>query len=503
MFPKKFFFAAFFLFAFFFFAETQTFACSCAGKPTVLGEFERSDLVIATELVAVNKVREKDEKDKYDIGYIDSVSMRVEKVYKGNAKIGDILTFRQGGGSDCGWTFDETNIGYEYLFYVNRPYSDEEVKFENKDAKLMYYAGFCGRSSGLKGAVDDLLYLNNLAKTRGRSRLSGTLESWSSDKPSFAGVKIKITGKKKIYETKTNANGVYEIYDLPADEYLVEPQMPNGWKISRFTNSEYTEYYPGESFAIQRKSKNQVSIVIDEKRHAALDLSFSIDNAISGKVISPAGKPMKNVCVAAVSTQVEEKIYHRDTNCTNEKGEFNIESLRAGNYILIINDDGKIDGDEPFGTLFYPGIAERKSAGVVAVEAGKFVNNINIQIPEAVELFEIKGQLIYSDGKPVVDEYVKFKVSDESVYNEDSVKSDDSGRFSISIPKGAKGILFAEDYVYESHFDKCTNKAEILKSVGKESQKIKTNEIKIEGEKTPAEVKLSFPFPGCTKVKEQ
>jgi hypothetical protein len=241
MFPKKVFFSVFFLFAFFFFAETQVFACSCGSKPTVLDQFESSELVIAPEFVAVEKIREKEKEDEYDIDYIKSVSMRVEKVYKGNVKVGDILTFAQGG-ADCIWTFDEDGIGDEFLFYLENPSKGHPI-FDNKDndAKPMYRAVTCGRSRGSKGTIDDLLYLDNLAKTRGRTRLSGTLGRWLSDAPSFAHIKIKITVKNKTYETKTDASGIYEIYDLPAAEYSVEPQIPAGWNCKEFQNIKTNE----------------------------------------------------------------------------------------------------------------------------------------------------------------------------------------------------------------------------------------------------------------------
>lgn len=31
---------------------------------------------------------------------------------------------------------------------------------------------------------------------------------------------------KKTYETKTDENGVFEIYDLPPGKYFIEPEMP-------------------------------------------------------------------------------------------------------------------------------------------------------------------------------------------------------------------------------------------------------------------------------------
>ena len=46
------------------------------------------------------------------------------------------------------------------------------------------------------------------------------------------GKRIKIIGKDKTYEAKTDKDGIFEIYDLPPGKYFVEPEMPAGWKIN-------------------------------------------------------------------------------------------------------------------------------------------------------------------------------------------------------------------------------------------------------------------------------
>ena len=47
--------------------------------------------------------------------------MVVQNVFKGNVKVQDAISFAQGNGIDCLWTFDETMIGHEYLLYLNSP----------------------------------------------------------------------------------------------------------------------------------------------------------------------------------------------------------------------------------------------------------------------------------------------------------------------------------------------------------------------------------------------
>src|SRR6185295_9424075 len=78
--------------------------------------------------------------------------------------------------------------------------------------------------------VDDLLYLDNLKTTRGRSRVSGTFEQGDSELD-VAGRKIWVLGHGKVYEATTDKNGVYELYDLPPGRYMLEPELPLGWRI--------------------------------------------------------------------------------------------------------------------------------------------------------------------------------------------------------------------------------------------------------------------------------
>jgi hypothetical protein len=151
-------------------------------KPTLLDAFESSNLVITARLASVEKIREKERK--YDVGYIRSaISMIVDKVYKGDVKPGAALKFGQ---VWCRHVFDfrrrvdRTTV----LFYVGSPtraaLSVREwhpatvwPKEGGQPTEPMYHAVHCGRSNGLRSAHDDLAYLDNMAKAKGRTRLSG------------------------------------------------------------------------------------------------------------------------------------------------------------------------------------------------------------------------------------------------------------------------------------------------------------------------------------------
>lgn len=478
--------------------NTQSvFACSCGDKPTVLESYKGAELIVATKFVSVNKVSERQDED--DDGYIKSVKMVVERVFKGDVKVGDELIIGQGDGVSCAMVFEEESIGNKILFYLNSPRSDYKESNTPLDSKTDKYSrvSFCGRSVRNAGkATDDLLFLEKADQVSDKSRVSGTLYNWR-DLLNTSEIYINISGKDKTYKIKTDKNGVYEIYDLPKGEYTLEPQIPKGWKIDGFN---YFRGSPSISSIIDR-TKHAISVGLREKEHIGINFSFAIDNAIRGKVLSPTGKPMENVCLDAVSVESKEKDYRGYRGCTNEKGEYEIDEISPGNYFLVLNGDGKIDSDEPFNTLFYPGVSNRKNSGVVSIEIGKFLRDIDIQIPKLVELIQVSGKLIYSNEKPFPNEWVEFKPTETDKFDSSRTKTDEQGNFSLKVPKGASGFLSSNDYVYSGEYKNCEKLEELLRKSGERSKRIETEEFRLKASIDLYDVKLVFPFPKCEKTK--
>jgi hypothetical protein len=207
--------------------------------------------------------------------------------------------------SACIWTFSEESIGHQYLFYLARPEKLAKDDFLPSKVPGLWFAFTCGRSRGLGGAVDDLLYLENLKKVRGKTRTSGTLDGgWINPHLDVAGKKIKIIGPKKTYEVKTDKDGVFEIYDLPPGKYFIEPEAPAGWKI----DPSWLRYSPSvvrnDFDEPELKSLKQVSVILEPKKHAGVDIFFTVDNFVRGRVLGPKGKPMVNVCVYLLTSTI-------------------------------------------------------------------------------------------------------------------------------------------------------------------------------------------------------
>jgi uncharacterized GH25 family protein len=469
-------------------------ACSCGPTPDVLQSYEGAHSVVVTRVVSVEKTEKAapagriSDGENY-VGGVKSTKMLVERVFKGNLKVGEEITFGQGGGADCIWTFEEENIGQQFLFYL---YTRE------KNPKLWYGFG-CGRSRMLAQAREDLLYLNRLDKVRGRTRISGTIIKNDGEGDwSVEGRRIRINGEKKSYEVKTDEHGVYEIYDLPAGKYTIEPETPAGWKVDKYYLSTSSSFAPDRDAEVWKK----IPVILEEKKHASLDIHFEIDNAIRGKIHDPAGKPLKDVCVKALLADNSETGYHVD--CTDMNGAFAITELPPGSYILVINEEGKISSKEPFKTFYYPNVFAREKATVINIGAGDHLAGFNIYAPRMEEIITIEGRFLYSDGKPVAGETVAFvadKTSD-GIEGDARTTTDAQGRFSIRILKNLKGELFGQMYIYAGEFEKCPKLEEEIKRGGGSSAELKTPVVEIQAEGDLQNVDLKYPFPGCRKAKQ-
>lgn len=499
---KKIFISVFAIFLGLFVLAAQTVkACSCGPTPNVLESYESSDQVVILKAVSIEKVSGDDQ---YFVDGVKSTKMVVEKAYKGTLKVGDEITFAQGGGADCIWTFNEKSIGDQFLFYLINPRDNSNI-----------WVGFaCGRSRGLKGAMADLKFLENIKDLIGKTRVSGNLVCWSNNCPNIFQRKVKfISENNTVYEAITDKNGFYDIYDLLAGIYVIEPELPLGWKVSNYWLQYSTTYlgkynpYPREVFDPEEfpnyDPQKHFPIVLKDKKHAELNFHLKINNSIQGRILDPVGKPMKGVCVNAVSADATDFSYG-SFDCTDKDGKFKITELYWKNYVLVINGDEKeISAKRPIEMLFYPGVNERSKATVINISEGKEVKLNDFSVPKLLETITITGKLYYSDGSLVKSHQNVQFVEDKKVGNYDPDPydyTDDNGVFELKIFKGQSGKIRGQMIFGKHHLDSCPNlrNAVIEDNIGG-SITAASQWIEIKADKDVKDLKITLPFRECKK----
>lgn len=230
-------------------------ACSCGGKPSVCSAYATADAVF---IGTVTRVEDKTTEAEDGRGYLawQVAYVQVDEAFKG-AKTPQLI-FRSYG-SSCDVHYVE---GQRRLFYAAHD------KQENS-----WSIGFCGRSSLLQYAADDLLYLRGLPASAQKTRIAGDVKA--RDQKPLMGVRVKLIGQSKTYEVFTDKNGVYEAYDLPAGIYVVEPEPPLNMKLS------YTSVTLGDV-------RDRQTVELKDKSCAGINFYFVESTTVGGRVLSPA-----------------------------------------------------------------------------------------------------------------------------------------------------------------------------------------------------------------------
>lgn len=471
-------------------------ACSCGQQPTVLDAFDSSDEVVILRTIAVEKAE--DNEREHHVDGVRSTTMVVERVFKGKLKVRDQIVFGQGGGADCIWTFKEEFVGQQFLFYVNRPEKRSRSDYLGSKDPDLWFAVTCGRSRALAIATEDLLYLENMEKLLGKTRISGRIGGWQGPDVDVDNKRIKIIGAKKTYETKTDEHGIFEIYDLPPGKYFVEPETPAGWKLAVYWLGYSPSVVENKEGGLELTKSKQVAIMLQPKKHAAVYLAFEPDNFVRGRVIGPKGRPMSNVCVYLLRPKAE----FGKSGCTDRHGRYKIASVWPGEYVLGANQRDKPSARQPFFKIFYPGVSDRERAVVINIRPGENLENTDFVIPKLEETIVIKGILRYSDGRPVSDEWVKFIVTNgvETVHGDTSETTDSDGRFTLTVFKGLQGEVSGEFWLYKGLYKNCP-KADELIAKSDDGLRVYSNVLKLTTGEDVHDVELTLPFPRCEKAK--
>jgi hypothetical protein len=458
--------------------------CSCGGAPTICESYASADAVF---IGSVQKVEQDEAKKNGETGATSSgqiAHVQVERVFKGNDE--SEVIFRSGNTS-CDVFYKE---GQRWLFYA----------YYDKKSQAWRIAP-CDRSALIEKAADDLLYLQALPTSAQKTRVSGDLKHYENDPEkgyslveNLGGVRVKVSSGQKTYEVYTDGNGVYEIYGLPPGKYTIQPEIPPGLKI-------WFPIYRGE---IDYSDRNAIKVTLKEKSCAGANFVFSAGATINGKVFGADGRAMPNVCLSLQpkgKTVADNWLF----DCTDEQGQYELREIPPGAYVIVVNYHGKISSNEPFPTAYYPGVFDKERARVLSIAGGDRLEDVNVHITSQENRNVIQGVLLYSDGRPVADEFVEFKaeVVKEGYSGEVHTKTDAQGRFSLNVLQGLKGRIYGFMYAYSDQYLNCPQLEKLIEAKGGSVPPIETTPIHLEVTADMQGVKLIFPFPYCVKAKRE
>jgi hypothetical protein len=410
----------------------RCWACACAGNwPSVKQAWKDSPAVF----LGTVEVADPDGDDRQMMFQEQFVRIRVDEAFKGVSR-GQTIELHQGA-NDCDAKF---RTGRRAVFYMYSGTTHGSLTVP-----------WCTHAFGsAEPAGDDLLFLRGLPKSAIGTRLSGEVDLYEDSSTDafkrIGGVpnlRVKVSGPLGFTrETVTNIAGVYELYGLRPGRYSLSIEVPSGLRI-RFPVVTGSAPVEGNDTAVELKQNGGASV----------DFVLQADTRLSGHMLDAQGTPMTGVCIDLEPLEGRGENGAAFFDCSKAGGAFKMEMMPPGKYWLVAKDEVKLDGLESKSTLYYPGVRDRALATIVSIEAGNYLEHLDIRLPSHEERYKVACRFQFSDGAPVASAAVTF-TSPQSGYSEITSAGAD-GSFGMLVVAGMEGQLTAQLGVLEPILRSC------------------------------------------------
>ena len=382
-------------------------ACTCAETRPACEEFGSAKAVFIGKVIGAKEQRQEREPGgsttTYDVG---EIYFKVEETFLG-VKGARVVIHSGTGGADCGYWFRR---GQRYLVYAYG---------ESLEA---LGTNICTRTRLLANAEEDLEFLRNLPRKGTGARIYGSVaaglkdpksSAWRSPTP-LEGVTVKIEGPQRTFDAMTDSKGEYELTGLAAGSYQVHAVVP--------------DYYRQDEYWMRK-------IELNDRGCAREDFFAQNDSGITGHVFKPDGTPLAKAHVELMP--VEREAIQRlggDETWADEKGEYELEKIPPGRYLVGINLSSSPDDAQPYPRTFYPGVTDRSRATVIEIGLGQKLKDIDIHLPPQAIAHLVRGFVVWPDGSlaKAVDIYLEDVDYPGWCVNGCSGKTDEQGRFELS-----------------------------------------------------------------------
>lgn len=185
---------------------------------------------------------------------------------------------------------------------------------------------------------------------------------------------------------------------------------------------------------------------------------------ITGVVLDPTGRPLAGASAMALLKRLEtnsrstaapsgrESLADRTAVLmplgfgeTNERGEFRIDGLPSGDYLVAASASDAGGSSPVTGTTYFPSTGDQSAAEPVRVQAGSTRANIDVRLA-LTGVFQVSGVVVDESGTPIPNAFVVLlpDLRDDASFaalmteTHRSVQADANGAFLIAgVPSGA------------------------------------------------------------------
>ncbi len=389
------------------FAPVKALACTCITPTPAPCSESRASIIFVGTVIEVDSTPTEDPRTRDYIG-LTRHRFRVDEGLVG-LDAAEVDVYSADG--TCGYRFRQ---GEQYLVF---PY-------QAGDGRL--YAGICSKTRPITYAGHLLPQLRaerdgrQVASVFGilwrRQRYYGAVEEKDFDQP-LSNTVVQLRSDKFFLEARTDQDGVYTFYTVPAGAYSFWAYLPDHLELS------------------QRKIELPAGACFEQ------NLAALPTGRIRGRVLDPKGQPLRSANVELFRADRYDDSATGPWELQGKKGYFEFNHVVPGNYILVFNQDNNPDPDAPFPRTFYPGVRELRSAEQIRLREGEERLNADIHVSEGRPTRQLVVRLRWESGEQSY--YPLGVVAEGTEGDHPSPREVESGVYQLNLLRNARYTIYA------------------------------------------------------------
>ncbi len=348
--------------------SADSLACTCVGSGPACVEITDANVAFLGESVEFLPDL------KNPGGYL--YRFRVESVYKGLPPDTKQVLVDSGSSGMCG---TEYPIGKRYIIFAG----------VRTDQPLVVFAGMCSGSRRADLNQEDVAFLESYVRGEHQTMVYGKVGQGSfadsgdlfDETAPLGGAIVVLENAEHRFSVPSQFDGSYQFVGIPEGYYQLSAQLKPFTPVPFF-----------EKVTVRDRGCKQVFITL------------KADCSIGGILLTPDGKPFADERVELLRRNLAGEWYrtYRMWKQTDKIGVFRFSNLPSGEYLLghEIWGDRPSD-DNPFPTLYYPGVSERSNAEIIHLSPGQNLKSIKLKVPPAHTGRKISIRVVTADGNQV------------------------------------------------------------------------------------------------------
>ncbi|MGC4053828.1 MAG: hypothetical protein QM757_32235 [Paludibaculum sp.] len=206
------------------------------------------------------------------------------------------------------------------------------------------------------------------------------------DKP-LANTTIRLKSSTGLFETTSDAEGIYAFQALPGGRYEFDPVLPPGTTLASYLGSEDS-----------RQSFQLSGLGCWEQ-----NMDVFASGSIEGRVLDSAKQPLPGASVYLIPADQPIATDWRDLyrEYQDKAGRFKFIHLSPGRYQVLVNPDDLEMPSFPYPRTFLPGVRDREAATIITVAAGEQVKGADIHLRQQFTPRHVAVRVKWADGQPV------------------------------------------------------------------------------------------------------